>query len=117
MERAVGRIVGVVALDIIERGSKFRERGFVQPALLLQAVMHDLGERAAVARRAGDGDDGDTQRTAARHRQQRGIDPLARQIPGAAEQHQCVGPCSGACDLAGAERHRHPAVQFKHVHV
>ena len=115
-QRVVGRGIAVIAPDVVEQGSEFRERRVVQQPLLLQTVVHQRAERRSVARRARDGDHRNIQVATARHCEQRRIDLLAREIAGAAEQHQCVGPRGGAHDFAGAERPRHPAVQFKHGH-
>jgi hypothetical protein len=84
--------------------------------LLLQTVVDHRAQRRSIARRARDGDHGNTEMATARHCEQRRIDLLAREIAGTAENHQCVGPRGVAQSFFGAERPRHPAVQFEHGH-
>ena len=98
-QRLEGCRVPVVAVDVAKQARQLGERGPVQAAVLLDALLRPRAQLVEGPAGLGDTDDRYLELSALRHRLQRGKDLLVRQIAGRPEEYKRVRMCVDHGDL------------------
>ena len=101
-ERRKGRRVLVVPVDVLKQSAQLVERGTVEAAVLLDALLRPRAQLVERPAGLGHADDRHVETATLGHRLQRGEDLLVGQIARRPEKHERVGMCVA---------HRHPRAQ------